>query len=69
MYLNNGFKAIKSEWEEHAFKIGENIKFKTFHEEWTGRFLGITDEGATIAESAEGSPVTLYSAEITWFDR
>ncbi|MGX8791143.1 biotin--[acetyl-CoA-carboxylase] ligase [Oceanobacillus sp. M60] len=69
MYLNYGFKAIKSEWEEHAFKIDKNIKIKTFHEEWTGRFLGITDEGALIVESAEGSPVTLYSAEITWFDR
>lgn len=32
-------------------------------------FLGISDEGALIAEAADGSPVTLYSAEISWFDR
>ncbi|WP_152654593.1 biotin--[acetyl-CoA-carboxylase] ligase [Oceanobacillus sp. CFH 90083] len=69
LYLKNGFKSIKSQWEENAFKIGENIQIKTFHDAWTGRFLGISDEGALIAESPEGSPVTLYSAEITWFDR
>lgn len=69
MYLNEGFKTIKSTWEEHAFKIGENIKINTFHDAWTGQFLGITDEGALIVESQDGSPITLYSAEITWFDR
>ncbi|WP_080874395.1 biotin--[acetyl-CoA-carboxylase] ligase [Oceanobacillus timonensis] len=69
VYLETGFKAIKSRWEEHAFKIGENINIKTFHNEWSGKFLGITDEGALIAESPDGSPVTLYSAEIEWFDR
>lgn len=69
MYLKDGFEGIKSKWEENAFKIGENIKIKTFHDEWTGRFLGISDEGALIAEAADGSPVTLYSADISWFDR
>ncbi|GIO22645.1 biotin--[acetyl-CoA-carboxylase] ligase [Oceanobacillus sp. J11TS1] len=69
LYLKDGFKTIKSRWEENAFKIGENIKIKTFHDEWAGRFLGISDEGALIVESSDGTPITLYSAEITWFDR
>lgn len=69
MYLKDGFKTIKSRWEKNAFKIGETIKIKTFREEWEGRFIGISDEGALIAESSDGSPVTLYSAEIAWFDR
>ncbi|WP_067725624.1 biotin--[acetyl-CoA-carboxylase] ligase [Oceanobacillus damuensis] len=67
LYMKNGFHPIKEKWEHFGFKIGENIKIQTFSDQWEGKFLGISDEGALLTESIEGKPVKLYSAEIDWF--
>ena len=68
-YMENGFQPIKEQWEANAFKIGSEIEITTFHEQWVGKFLGISDEGALLAESSDGSPVKIYSADIKWFSR
>lgn len=68
-YLKHGFQHIKQQWEAYAFKIGSEIEITTFHEQWVGKFLGISDEGALLVESSEGSPIKLYSADIKWFSR
>lgn len=69
LYMKEGFQVIKPRWEKAAFKIGEEILIKTYRETWRGKFLEISDEGALIAEDSNGKPVTLYSAEISWFNR
>ncbi|MGJ9456794.1 biotin--[acetyl-CoA-carboxylase] ligase [Oceanobacillus sp. CF4.6] len=66
-YMEDGFAPTKKKWENYGFKIGENIAIKTFNDKWEGKFLGISDEGALLTESKDGTPVKLYSAEIDWF--
>lgn len=67
-YIAQGFLPIKKKWESYGFKMGEDIIIKTFKDRWRAPFLGISDDGALCTESMEGKPISLYSAEIEWFD-
>lgn len=66
-YVHNGFSDIKAEWESYGFKIGENIKIRTFHDCWEAPFLGIAEDGALLTKDKDGNKTKLYSGEIDWF--
>ncbi|WP_156289215.1 biotin--[acetyl-CoA-carboxylase] ligase [Oceanobacillus salinisoli] len=66
-YLENGFTKIKQKWESYGFKIGQEISIKTSKDHWRAPFLGISDDGALLTETNDGSKTKIYSAEIDWF--
>lgn len=66
-YLQNGFANIKDEWEKYGFKLGHKLNIKLNEKEWTGKFTGIAEDGALLAENEDGEIEKIYSAEITWF--
>lgn len=67
-YIEQGFLPIKKKWESYGFKMGKDIVIKTFKDIWRAPFLGISDDGALCTESKQGKSISLYSAEIEWFD-
>ncbi len=65
-YLEEGFPDIKTTWEKYGFRMNEKLLIKTTKETWEGKFLGISEDGALLAEH-EGEIKKVYSAEIEWF--
>lgn len=66
-YLEQGFPNIKTTWEKYGFKINEILEITTSKETWQGKFLGIAEDGALLAERYQGKVEKVYSAEISWF--
>lgn len=66
-YLEQGFPDIKTTWEKYGFRMNEKLLIKTSKETWEGKFLGISEDGALLAER-EGETKKVYSAEIEWFN-
>lgn len=67
LFLEQGFPNVKTTWEKYGFRINEQLEIKTSRETWQGRFLGIAEDGALLAERATGKIEKVYSAEISWF--
>lgn len=67
LYLEQGFPNVKTTWEKYGFRINEHLEIKTSRETWYGKFLGIAEDGALIAERDSGKIDKVYSAEISWF--
>lgn len=66
-YIELGFRKVKNEWEKYGFKINERLQIKSGNKDWEGTFLGIAEDGALLAENANGNVEKIYSAEIAWF--
>lgn len=66
-FLKEGFTAFKEEWEQHAFRLGEELTYKKNKQTFSGTFIGIHEDGALVVEKA-GIKDYLYSAEIDWFE-
>jgi len=67
LFLKEGFSAFKSEWEQNAYKLGEQLYINDFKRKWYGRFKGITEDGALSVENEFGKIESIYSAEIEWY--
>ena len=67
LYLEHGFPNVKTTWEKYGFRINEQLEIKTSRETWLGKFLGIAEDGALLAERDSGVTEKIYSAEISWF--
>lgn len=67
LYLEHGFPKVKTTWEKYGFRINEQLEIKTSRETWLGKFLGIAEDGALLAERESGVTEKIYSAEISWF--
>ncbi len=67
LYLEHGFPNVKTTWEKYGFRINEQLEIKTSRETWLGKFLGIAEDGALLAERDSGKVEKVYSAEISWF--
>lgn len=67
VYLEHGFPNVKTTWEKYGFRINEQLEIKTSRETWVGKFLGIAEDGALLAERDSGEIEKVYSAEISWF--
>src|SRR5699024_11115246 len=67
LYLKDGFPNVKSIWEQYGFRINEQLEIKTSNESWSGKFLGIAEDGALLAKRDSGIIEKIYSAEISWF--
>ncbi|SET90735.1 BirA family transcriptional regulator, biotin operon repressor / biotin-[acetyl-CoA-carboxylase] ligase [Salinibacillus kushneri] len=65
-YIQQGFSAVKSHWEEAAYRMGETITVKTRNQKWDALLVGIQDDGALIVEDQTQNRRVLYSAEIDW---
>ncbi|HLQ95209.1 MAG TPA: biotin--[acetyl-CoA-carboxylase] ligase [Pseudogracilibacillus sp.] len=66
-YLHEGFDRVKSSWETYGFRLKETLQIANGNETWEGVFLGIAEDGALLAERADGSIEKVYSGEISWF--
>lgn len=67
LYLKDGFPNVKTIWEQYGFRINEQLEIKTSNESWSGKFLGIAEDGALLAKRDSGIIEKIYSAEISWF--
>ncbi|MGM8365365.1 biotin--[acetyl-CoA-carboxylase] ligase [Virgibacillus sp. W0181] len=67
-YMENGFPGVKNEWENYGFRLNEAIWIKTMQSTWLGTFIGISEDGALLAETKDREVKKVYSAEISWFD-
>lgn len=66
-YLHYGFHDVKLVWENYGFKMNEHLQIKTGKRVWEAIFRGIGEDGALLAEKADGTIEKIYSAEIAWF--
>lgn len=66
-YLQEGFNRVKSSWENYGFRLKETLQITNAYQTWEGVFLGIAEDGALLAEKADGSIEKVYSGEISWF--
>lgn len=67
IFLEQGFPALKTTWENYGFRMNESLEIKTGLETWQGVFLGIAEDGALLARQSDGKIEKVYSAEISWF--
>lgn len=58
------FSAIRSAWIEHAIGIGETVTMTTGTQHLTGNFETITEQGAIVLKSADGSPQILHAGDL-----
>lgn len=66
-YVQEGFGRVKSSWENYGFRINETLQITNGNQTWEGVFSGIAEDGALLAEKADGSLEKVYSGEISWF--
>lgn len=62
-YMKHGFRPIKQLWESFAMTIGQHIVARTVNGQYTGKALGINEEGVLLLETVEGIQ-KIYSADI-----
>src|SRR5699024_10355351 len=48
LYLKDGFPNVKTIWEQYGFRINEQLEITTSNESWSGKFLGIAEDGALL---------------------
>lgn len=66
-YIQEGFGGVKSSWENYGFRMNETLQITNGYQTWEGVFSGIAEDGALLAEKADGSLERVYSGEISWF--
>jgi BirA family transcriptional regulator, biotin operon repressor / biotin---[acetyl-CoA-carboxylase] ligase len=64
IFLEKGFYPIKLLWESYAISIGKDITARTLNGTFTGKALGITDEGVLKVKDDDGEIHHIYSADI-----
>lgn len=64
LYLEHGFKPIKTLWETHALSLGKQIVARTPQGKLEGLAKGITDDGVLLLEDNRGQIHYIYSADI-----
>ncbi|ARK30339.1 biotin--[acetyl-CoA-carboxylase] ligase [Halalkalibacter krulwichiae] len=64
LYLEEGFKPIKSLWEANSISVGTYIYARTMREVIYGFAKGITDDGVLLVEDQQGVTHKIYSADI-----
>lgn len=64
IYLDKGFESIKLLWESYALSIGKEIIARTLKGVFTGKALGINEEGVLMLQTATDGVIQLYSADI-----
>ena len=62
-YMKQGFAPIKHLWESFAMTIGQHIVARTVNGQYTGKALGINEEGVLLLETEDGIQ-KIYSADI-----
>lgn len=63
-FLSHGFKIIKPLWESYAAITGKEISARTLQGVFTGKSLGIDDEGVLLLLTNDGDIKKIYSADI-----
>lgn len=61
--LEGGFEAVRAAWTAQAIGIGENATMTVGTQQLTGRFEGITEQGAVILQTPEGPPHILHAGD------
>ncbi|MFS0656553.1 biotin--[acetyl-CoA-carboxylase] ligase [Bacillus sp. 179-C3.3 HS] len=62
-YVTHGFEPIKQLWEDYTTTTGQHIIARTINGQYTGKALGINDEGVLLLETSDGIQ-KIYSADI-----
>lgn len=66
-YLEEGFHPVKTTWEHFGFRMHDWLDIKSGKRNFQGKFLGIAEDGALIAEKKDKTIEKIYSGEISWF--
>ncbi|REK77220.1 biotin--[acetyl-CoA-carboxylase] ligase [Paenibacillus paeoniae] len=64
LFLQEGFNAIAALWESLSVSIGQKVRLVTPQGELEGTPVGLDESGAIRVERADGSLVTIFSAEM-----
>lgn len=64
LYLEKGFRPIKTLWETYSVSLGQRVIARTMEGQYEGRATGITDEGILLLEEANGNIRQIYSADL-----
>ncbi|MFF2887559.1 biotin--[acetyl-CoA-carboxylase] ligase [Paenibacillus sp. NPDC057967] len=64
LFLQEGFSAIAALWESLSVSIGQKVRLVTPQGELEGTPVGLDESGAIRIERADGSLVTIFSAEM-----
>ncbi len=62
-----GFAAIRTEWLEHAYKLGDDIRVRMPERELAGRFEGLDETGRLLLRTARGVE-TVTAGEVFGLD-
>lgn len=65
MYVEDGFRNIKSEWECYSCTLGRRIRATTIRETFVGEAIELTDDGVLKIRLDNGEVKGVYSADIT----
>src|SRR5699024_4580595 len=52
--INGSFYNDKKIWEQDGFRIKEQLEITRSNESWSGKFLGIAEDGALLAKRVSG---------------
>src|SRR5699024_6335601 len=61
-FIDEGFDPVKVDWENYGFRMNERLQITSGNRSWEGRFLGIAEDGALLAENEVGETEKVYSA-------
>ncbi len=62
--FGQGFSTIRTAWMQQATGIGETVTMTVGTQHLTGRFEGITEQGAVIVKPADGPPHILHAGDL-----
>jgi BirA family transcriptional regulator, biotin operon repressor / biotin---[acetyl-CoA-carboxylase] ligase len=62
--FGQNFSAIRSAWVQQAIGIGETITMHNGDQHLTGRFEGITEQGAVLLKPPHGPPHILHAGDL-----
>jgi len=64
LYMDKGFKPIKSKWESYALSIGKQVTVRQIYSTMSGLALGIDDQGVLLVQNENGHVEKVYSADV-----
>lgn len=64
-WMLNGFSSIREKWLQRAYKLGQPITISIAKEKLSGRFIGLSQEGALMFEKLNGTISQIMSAEVS----
>lgn len=68
IWRRDGFRSIRADWLDRAAGLGERVTARLGTENRNGIFSGITDRGALVLETDDGSRVEIQAGDVFFGD-